>query len=740
MKRFIMLFVLLLSLILFSGTVTAIAGEDNTKADSALGATLNDGDYAMLQASIHDRSLGDAAATSVLYDYAGAPRYIVCDTSVGYLILDRLTGIVLEWATCPSPYLGYGGEKGFYGGYGLYFIQQQDGSYFDILQQEVVSDVAHMESIDDIDPEVVYGEGRGIPPVGEGRLTPLYIVSQNTIPNAYDYIQRLSFGNNGGSNGNTCTAVACQIVLNYLDKRVDNAIVPAQWEAERLSNDYWSQSSYPNTDAHHNYLIDYCNFAPIVGVYGQAVTTGVMLYSHNNPGVQSTGLSVQYDINPLGHWGRISADIDRGLPSMITTPPWAPDASYSAHSMAVAGYRVDSSGAREVQVHNGWYNGPNSSSNIVRANNAYSHVYTYISVSSVYCSYSFKFNAGWHIGGDGKWRLFDPYGNVISAPPIRDGSYVIRPAFSPSRVLDIDKASTQNLANAIIWPSTLMPNQIFTFTSDANGYFRIAPIHSSANNMVLDVEGGHATIGAKVIQWGRNAPGNDANQLWHVRDNGDGTFSFFSKLSLPTANNPGLAMDVSGSMDANGSNVIVWPYGGGLNQRFRLIPLDLWQLPAVPPSDNTVTTDRVKIKVGTSSSSSMFLDIFDNSMSIGAPVIIWPNTDGYNQRFYLERQPDGYHAIRSVSSGRILTANGVAEAAPVVQNAVSGSVAENQKWSIISNGDGSYKICNKLSGLSLDSESSSITQGARMVLRATPPASPPAALPPNRQRFMLIPA
>ena len=652
MRRFAMLSTLLVSFVLLTGAVVAFADEGDAQDTSTLETTLGDDDYAMLQASIQDRGLGDDAVTSVLYDYAGEPRYIVCDTSSGYMILDRLTGIVLEWAECSSPYVAYSGAKGFYGGYGMYLIQQQDGSYLDILRQVAIDEVAHMAAIDDIDPEVFYGEGQGIPPVGEGGLTPLYTVSESTIPKAYDYIQRPSFGKNADSNANSCTAVACQVVLNYLDKRVNNSIVPAQWEAEQLTGDGWIPA-YQKSTAHLSYLLNDCQLAPqyffgeTPGVYALAVANGISLYRAKAPGVQGTGISAAYNINPLSHWDFISADIDKGLPSMVTTPPWAappsiPTSRYAAHTLAVAGYRVDSSGARELLVHNGWY----GSSNISKANDVFSHGLVHISVAAVYCSYSFKFDSGIHQGGDGMWRYFDSAGNMAYERPIRDGIYIIRPASSLSRVLDIEQASTQSLAKAIIWPSKLTSNQSFIITANSEGYYTIAPNHSAANGMVLDVEGGIAVNGAKVIQWGKNAPGNNANQLWQARPNGDGSFSFFSKMLLPGPNHPGLAMDVSGGADVNGANIVVWPYSGNSNQRFHLIPMDSGYPPMVAPSDGTVVNGTVKISM--KANTNMLFDISNNSMSDGAAAILWPGNNGQNQRFYLQRQPDGYHTITSV--------------------------------------------------------------------------------------------
>ena len=278
--------------------------------------------------------------------------------------------------------------------------------------------------------------------------------------------------------------------------------------------------------------------------------------------------------------------------------------------------------------------------------------------------------------------------------PLPSGSYVIRPAVSSIRVLDVEGANGRQGARLIIWPSQTQQNQIFRITADTSGYYSIS---SALSGQLLDVEGGQARNGAGLVQWPQKPSGSNANQLWQIVSHDDGSYSFLSALALPSDSHPGLALDISGAADANGVPAVVWQYHASINQRFYLVATDR---PNAGPSSADVADGIYSISP--EGNPSLLLDISQASVANGATAILWPANDGLNQLFRLTRQPDGYHAIISVNSGMALDvfqAN-VVPGTAIIQWPWKGS--DNQEWSISEDTEGSYRILSKHSGLPLD--------------------------------------
>ena len=349
-----------------------------------------------------ERGLGEPDIVEVLYDHLGQPRYVLAESASGYLVWDRDSGIVMEWAEHPSPYHGYEGMM-FYGGYGLYFVEQGD-LFLNIRSQEAAVEIDYNSILDDIDPALVESLGAESSG-GPAKTVPMV---NKTLPNTYDYIQRLSFGNNDGTTyNNSCTAVACQIALNYLDNTVDKSIVPINYEAEQLAGIFWN-TGYKKTEALFNHLLYDCDLAPqyffnvTPGVWGLQVYYGINLYRNNTGGVASTGLYLEFR-EGLYIWDYVAAEIDKGLPAMITT--WPGTTSYSAHSMVVCGY-ININNQQEFQVHNGWY-GKNDITN-----NA--HIIDHISSTQAALGYAFRVSPGWHINSMGQTKYYNADGSYLT--------------------------------------------------------------------------------------------------------------------------------------------------------------------------------------------------------------------------------------------------------------------------------------------------------------------------------------
>ncbi|MDR1183818.1 MAG: RICIN domain-containing protein [Coriobacteriales bacterium] len=149
------------------------------------------------------------------------------------------------------------------------------------------------------------------------------------------------------------------------------------------------------------------------------------------------------------------------------------------------------------------------------------------------------------------------YLEVVSRP-LANGVYTVGSAASSVRFVDIEGASRNNGAAAILWSKNAGDNQKFRFTYNANtGYYSITAAHSGR---ALDVYGASTVSGARVIQW---SPHSDFNQQWRIVSATGGTYAIYS---APT----GLALDVNGGSTAAGASLIMWPYHGGANQRWIL--------------------------------------------------------------------------------------------------------------------------------------------------------------------------
>lgn len=94
----------------------------------------------------------------------------------------------------------------------------------------------------------------------------------------------------------------------------------------------------------------------------------------------------------------------------------------------------------------------------------------------------------------------------------------------------------------------------------SSGVYRITP--AGATDKALDVSGVSTNDGSNVHIW---SFGGGANQKWKALDVGGGWWEF-----EPT-HAPGKRLDVSGAANANGANVHQWRSNGGTAQRWKLL-------------------------------------------------------------------------------------------------------------------------------------------------------------------------
>lgn len=278
--------------------------------------------------------------------------------------------------------------------------------------------------------------------------------------------------------------------------------------------------------------------------------------------------------------------------------------------------------------------------------------------------------------------------------PLADGSYVVLPACSLARVLDVAGGSSADGADARLWTSNMSGAQRVVAKADPET--DLYELTFAGTGKALDVSGASAAAGTNVQQWSRNGT---AAQRWAISANADGTYSVESALA------EGLSLDVSGAGDYDGAKLDVWPANGTVAQRFEFLPA-----PAqVEPCGRTVDDGVYTL---TCAASGKALDVSSASRADGASVQQWSPNGSMAQMFCVQLGSDGFYSVRALHSGKALDSDlgNVVPGAKVVQWADCG--ASNQRWRVDVAADGSWTLVNAASGLALDVAGAAAWDGA----------------------------
>lgn len=153
-----------------------------------------------------------------------------------------------------------------------------------------------------------------------------------------------------------CTAIACSIILNYLDK-TNNNIVPSNYQLPYCNSGKATCATgsttsvaylYPNAHNFHRFLADSCSMGAVT--YAGNVSSGIATYKNSSSTIASTNITA-YWYMPLAV-SSIKAQINSSKPCMLTSTFAG---VYSWHSMPIYGYRTYDNGSTEYLVHTGWY-------------------------------------------------------------------------------------------------------------------------------------------------------------------------------------------------------------------------------------------------------------------------------------------------------------------------------------------------------------------------------------------------
>lgn len=239
-----------------------------------------------------------------------------------------------------------------------------------------------------------------------------------------------------------------------------------------------------------------------------------------------------------------------------------------------------------------------------------------------------------------------------------DGYFSIKTALNESYVVDVlsglmsDGANVQmyssNKSYAQLYSLKFIPDGLFSST----GYYQII---CACSDMAIAVDHGNVVDGSNVVQHTANA--GDDSQLFSVKANGDGTYTFINKAS-------GLALDVANNDVVNGTNLQGFTPNNQIKQRFVISEVKDYL-----PEGYVVISSKLK--------SSMVVDVASGSLSDGANVQLYSDNGTQAQKWYVSLVEEGSntYTIQSINSGMNLavTSNG-----NVVQKTPDNS--DSQKW------------------------------------------------------------
>ena len=272
-----------------------------------------------------------------------------------------------------------------------------------------------------------------------------------------------------------------------------------------------------------------------------------------------------------------------------------------------------------------------------------------------------------------KFTFFSTSPSVQGSKTIDDGVYRIKSVINPSKVVDIEAGSERNGANAQLYEANGSPAQSFLVAYDGDGFYHV---RCFGTGKALDVDNGGLLPGTNVLQWSYAA--GKQNQKWAIEDNGDGSFTLFSKANA-------LVLDIPSASAVNGANVQVYFPNGSDAQKFIFEPID-----AIEEGVYTISSCVDSGKV---------VDIDAASSDDGANVQMYESNDSFAQKMQFESAGDGAYAIRPLCSGLYLSVEG----GNVVQKAGAGPDGEpgdHQLWMPVMGSSG-VRFLSKATGLAL---------------------------------------
>ena len=266
---------------------------------------------------------------------------------------------------------------------------------------------------------------------------------------------------------------------------------------------------------------------------------------------------------------------------------------------------------------------------------------------------------------------------LVQGPSVSSSTQVkIAPIANLNYVLDAVANPPKIGANVSIWDDNGRDNQKWYLELGDDGYYTIK---SAANkDFILDAAANPPKVGSNVSIW---RPKDQNNQKWIIELSTDG-----SHYTIRNAANPDVVLDAAGASPARGANVSVWSAKSknNNNQKWKIVTVN------APPFDANKTYE-----ISSRSNSEYVLDAAANPPKIGANVSIWKKKNQANQKWYIQKDKQGYYTIRSaavVNNTFVLDAAANPPRAGSNVSIWTSKNQANQKWIIEQLANGSYII------------------------------------------------
>ena len=261
------------------------------------------------------------------------------------------------------------------------------------------------------------------------------------------------------------------------------------------------------------------------------------------------------------------------------------------------------------------------------------------------------------------------------------------------KVLDVASGSKSDGANVQIYASNATSAQRWRVSHDGDGYVTLVNVGSGK---ALDVSAGRTAPGTNVQQYASNGTWS---QKWVAVPDGGG-------FRLVSALDSRIVLDVASASSADGANVQVYTGNGSAAQRFSFVSAS----PDVAPCEDVLPDGWFTLSPASSPDS--VADIASASSADGADARLYgPN--GTLAQLFEFRYVDGYYLVVNASSGKALdVADGDVVPGANVQQWTAGTANANQLFSASDNGDGTWTLVNKGTGLALSASGSDLVGAA----------------------------
>ena len=277
--------------------------------------------------------------------------------------------------------------------------------------------------------------------------------------------------------------------------------------------------------------------------------------------------------------------------------------------------------------------------------------------------------------------------------PIKDGTYYITNCKSNLRldvngnIADSTQIQQYNVGN--------YADQKWIFTYNSEGRYYTIKSAASNNNYYLDVASPSSGLHAKVKLWHTNS---NLEEKWYIYKSGkDGNkYCFINCYNY-------MCMDISGGSTNNGADVQIYRYTGSEDQKWMI---SLCGTKVIPDGKYYITNSKSGLRLGVEGG------VPGKSVQIKQ----YNSTSQNNQKWYIEWNEAWtcYYIVNSDLSngGYYLDVASPSSGAHAKVKLWNSKTRPEERWVIVSTGNGTYKFINGYDGLCMDIQGGSTSNGA----------------------------